>query len=365
MNTQEPTVGLGKRLGARIVDGLVVMPIFLVAYVLVLVTDGGVAAIVGILLYLVALAVAVYNQIVRIGQRGQSLGKQLLGIRVTDQDTGAPIGIGRAFGRDFVFGLLFAACWIPGIVNIFVTAKDSRRQGWHDKVAGSVVVPAVASETVGAQPEPAAQPAPSTPSLATGAPSPSPSPAPYAPAAPPTAPAPAAGEEHPPPAAETIMARPAPVPDAAAPTSPPPIIGPPPGVAPPPPSPEPEQPAAAPADDGASGDDVGSGWTLTTAAGERLVVEGLVLVGRDPDPSLVAEAEVWVLDDPDLSVSKTHALLGLEDGTAWVEDWHSTNGVALVRGVAELELEPHARTPLRDGDVIEFGAFKVSVERRS
>lgn len=104
------------------------------------------------------------------------------------------------------------------------------------------------------------------------------------------------------------------------------------------------------------------GWTVTSPDGLRRVIDGPVLVGRDPDPALVRGASVWTVDDPQLTMSKTHALLGIEDGVAWVEDWASTNGVALHRGEAQLVLEPHARTPLRDGDVIELGTFKVSVE---
>lgn len=363
MNTDEATVSLGKRASARVVDSLIVVPIVVIAQVIGLVSDNVGVTILSLVLLLAALGLSVYNQIVRVGLRGQSFGKQLLGIRVIDQGAGEPIGVGRALGRDFVFGLLFAACWIPGIVNIFVTAKDPRRQGWHDKVAGSVAVSAVGQGSGGAQEQPLPEATPSTPSLATG----TLAPPPYSPSAPPMAPVAPSAAGEPPPSADTVVAPQSPASGPAA-TTPPAMVGPPPGVTPPPPSPEPDEPA--PAEDSGVGvetDDAdgSTGWTLTTSDGDQLVVEGLVLVGRDPDPELVAGAEPWAIDDPQLTMSKTHALLGLEDGTAWVEDWHSTNGVALHRGEAALVIEPHARTPLRDGDVIEFGAYKVTVERRS
>ena len=120
--------------------------------------------------------------------------------------------------------------------------------------------------------------------------------------------------------------------------------------------------AGRPTPAGAPVEKPGPRWTISTPSGERRVIDGPVLVGRDPDPALVGGATVWAIDEPELSMSKTHALLGIEAGVAWVEDWHSTNGVALHRGEAALVIEPHARTPLRDGDVIELGTFKVTVE---
>jgi hypothetical protein len=139
------------------------------------------------------------------------------------------------------------------------------------------------------------------------------------------------------------------------------LIGPPPGFTPAPPEPASYDEPASDDRDTVIAPRAGTGWRLTTPTGEVVVVDGPLLVGRDPNPELAPDATTWVLNDPELTVSKTHALLGLEDGVAWVEDWNSTNGVALRRGVAELVLEPRARTPLRDGDVIEFGTYKVSV----
>jgi len=66
---------------------------------------------------------------------GQTVGKLALGLKVVNRDGGA-IGFGRATVRycgSFI-SLLFAGLGFAWI------AFDSRKQGWHDKMAGSFVV---------------------------------------------------------------------------------------------------------------------------------------------------------------------------------------------------------------------------------
>lgn len=72
-----------------------------------------------------------------VGSRGQTLGQQVMGIRVVDADSGqAAIGYTRAFIR-----------WIGYLVSALVLLLgflwplwDSRKQGWMDKMARTVVV---------------------------------------------------------------------------------------------------------------------------------------------------------------------------------------------------------------------------------
>ena len=68
---------------------------------------------------------------------GQTIGKRALGIRVIDLGTGGPIGYGRALLRwvgRFVSSLVI-------LLGYFWMLWDRERQTWHDKMAGSVVVP--------------------------------------------------------------------------------------------------------------------------------------------------------------------------------------------------------------------------------
>lgn len=70
------------------------------------------------------------------GTSGQTIGKRVCGIRVVDQRTGTPIGIGRAIGR--WFGSILSA--IPCLLGFLWAAWDDKKQTWHDKMVGSVVI---------------------------------------------------------------------------------------------------------------------------------------------------------------------------------------------------------------------------------
>jgi len=71
------------------------------------------------------------------GPKGQTLGKMAVGIRVYDLANGGPIGYGRAFIR--YIGRIVST--IPILLGYFWMLWDKEKQTWHDKFAGSVVVP--------------------------------------------------------------------------------------------------------------------------------------------------------------------------------------------------------------------------------
>jgi len=71
------------------------------------------------------------------GVRGQTFGKMVCGIRVFDLARGGPIGYGRAFIR-YISRLLSLVVFLLGY---FWMLWDKEKQTWHDKFAGSVVVP--------------------------------------------------------------------------------------------------------------------------------------------------------------------------------------------------------------------------------
>ena len=68
---------------------------------------------------------------------GQTVGKRTLNIRVIDFTTGGPLGPARALIR-WVGRILST---IPCLLGYFWALWDKERQTWHDKVAGTVVVP--------------------------------------------------------------------------------------------------------------------------------------------------------------------------------------------------------------------------------
>ena len=123
-----PRAGFWRRFGALIIDGLIVGIVELIFRVIL---RHGVGEFVGLLVS------AGYFTAFEGGRYGAGLGKQALGIRVIDAETGEPIGYPRAFVR-----------WISAILSTLVVFLgylwmlwDPERQCWHDKFANDLVVP--------------------------------------------------------------------------------------------------------------------------------------------------------------------------------------------------------------------------------
>jgi uncharacterized RDD family membrane protein YckC len=137
-------VGFGRRLAASLLDGL-----FLGFLTFLLVTAlGFVALFIGIfrpeqiipfdtLIIIVSAIFSLVYYVTYWSKSGQTLGKTMLGLRVVDR-AGSPPSTGKAILR-FVGYLISAAVFSLGFVWI---AFDQKRQGWHDKIAGTYVVEA-------------------------------------------------------------------------------------------------------------------------------------------------------------------------------------------------------------------------------
>jgi len=67
---------------------------------------------------------------------GQTPAMRIFRIYVADALTGGPIGFSRALMRFLGYLLSTLVCY----VGLIWAAFDPRRQGWHDKLAGSVVI---------------------------------------------------------------------------------------------------------------------------------------------------------------------------------------------------------------------------------
>ena len=122
-----PRAGFWVRFGAALTDGIILGLVDVILRV-ALKTAGS----------FVGIAIAiVYYTVLEGGPRGQTLGKQMLGIRVIDVDTGGPIGYARGFVR--YIGRILSAIVI--LLGYFWMLWDKERQCWHDKLAGDYVVP--------------------------------------------------------------------------------------------------------------------------------------------------------------------------------------------------------------------------------
>jgi uncharacterized RDD family membrane protein YckC len=125
-----PRAGFWQRFGAAFLDGLVLL---VPSIILLLIFKQG-AAYQG-LSTLVSLAYFTYFEG---GPSGQTVGKKALGIRVYDLRQGGPIGYGRGLLRQI--GKYISAIVI--LLGYLWMLWDKEKQTWHDKIAGSVVVPA-------------------------------------------------------------------------------------------------------------------------------------------------------------------------------------------------------------------------------
>jgi uncharacterized RDD family membrane protein YckC len=63
-------------------------------------------------------------------------GKMALNMKVVDVDTGEKLSVGQSIGRYFAYIPAMAIL----MIGIIWVAFDKRKQGWHDKLAKTVVI---------------------------------------------------------------------------------------------------------------------------------------------------------------------------------------------------------------------------------
>ena len=129
-----------QRVGAYLIDGLVLLPFYILAAVLGRSTDSttGVTSINFFfwILYLLAFAVWGYNRWFQAGKTGQSWGKKVLGIRLVSEQTGQPIGAGMAFVRDLAHIVDSIICDIGYLFPLW----DAKKQTLADKIVKTLVI---------------------------------------------------------------------------------------------------------------------------------------------------------------------------------------------------------------------------------
>ncbi|WP_121256629.1 RDD family protein [Nocardioides ferulae] len=344
-----------------------------------------------------------------LGLRGTSLGKAALGLRLVDPATGRPVGVPAALLRTLLLGA--AALPTLGLATAALawTAladRSGRRRGVHDLLAHGLVVDERPPPVEEVEAEAATQqvvnltamrlmPAPSMPMMPA-------TPATPVAATPPSIPATPVAASPP-----SVPATPrAPVPAPAGPPGPPPgeppaapgkrqrlgwpLLPAPTSPPPPPPSGAPGAHAAPPGTaspasrpgghrtrggrrraettaerEAGQRPNAATRWRVSFDTGESLVVEGLTLVGRRPEPRPGEPVRhLMPLRSQDMSLSKTHAQLQVaDDGVLVVLDRGSTNGTFLVRQGAARPLPAGRGTSLADGDRVRFGDREMSVSR--
>ena len=91
---------------------------------------GGVIALAGIVIVAIIYLRA-------LGRTGQTWGRRIVGVKVIDASTGAPIGVWRALGRQLFAGTI--SSWLF-YLGFWCMLWDPESQTWHDKAVNSVAV---------------------------------------------------------------------------------------------------------------------------------------------------------------------------------------------------------------------------------
>src|SRR5215204_170846 len=148
-----PYAGWWVRVGASLLDGLIVLGVILVPFIVGAViafkdaeTDpvsdevtgvngAGVAILVltGVLYF----AFDIWNRGIRVGTKGQSIGKRIVGIHIVKDRDNELLGAGGGFLR-WLMTFLFGVVTCVQLLDVLWPLWDEKNQTLHDKVVGSV-----------------------------------------------------------------------------------------------------------------------------------------------------------------------------------------------------------------------------------
>lgn len=139
----------GARVGAALLDGLVVGVPWVAGYTIFVVNVGTRAgntypddgpqayAVISLLVGgLITLGLWIWNRVIRQGKTGQSVGKSALHIKLVGAQTYQPIGPGKALLRDILRNIFDGACFLNSLWPLW----DDKHQTWHDKVCDTDVI---------------------------------------------------------------------------------------------------------------------------------------------------------------------------------------------------------------------------------
>ena len=132
--------GFWVRVGAALIDTLLIMAVTFPLLVALYGWDyfGGeqTALIAGPADFLISWVLPAVAVVVFWMTRQATPGKMALSLRVVDAATGNTLTVGQSIGRY----LGYYVSMLPLFLGIIWVAFDKKKQGWHDKLAGTVVV---------------------------------------------------------------------------------------------------------------------------------------------------------------------------------------------------------------------------------
>jgi hypothetical protein len=108
------------------------------------------------------------------------------------------------------------------------------------------------------------------------------------------------------------------------------------------------------------------GWQLRLDDGRLVTVDGLVLIGRNPQPQASEQAQLVQAGVESRMVSKTHVAVGLDHRGLYVMDRGSTNGTAIANAGGQFEpCAPGDPVRVREGQIVSFGDRYLEVRRQA
>jgi uncharacterized RDD family membrane protein YckC len=138
--------GFGPRLLAYLIDAVMLTLLMALPIAAALIFGGAfwtgqkpspVGLIVMLVCYLAVFLISIGYQLYFVGTKGATPGKKMMKLRVTLPDGQYPIGYGKAFLRMIGYMISGMVCYL-GFIWILIDKEQHR--GWHDKIAGTVVV---------------------------------------------------------------------------------------------------------------------------------------------------------------------------------------------------------------------------------
>ncbi|MDN4162716.1 RDD family protein [Nocardioides abyssi] len=154
-----PYASWGRRVGAYLVDGIIPAVVYAVGAIILVATGetvrrtttdpfgggtrieevtepSGLGLGIAAVFYLAALAFVIWNQWIRQGRTGYSLGKQALGIKLVKDGTDLPPGVGLNIGRSFAHILDALPCYLGFLWPLF----DAKNRTFADMICTTTVI---------------------------------------------------------------------------------------------------------------------------------------------------------------------------------------------------------------------------------
>jgi uncharacterized RDD family membrane protein YckC len=126
------------RVGGYFLDLLVIGVPALIIIFIGLAIGHGVGQALAVLGYIAAVGFGIWNVVFRQGTTGQTIGKQIIGIKLIRELDGQPVGAGMSFLRALAHILDSLACYVGWLWPLW----DAKKQTFADKVCNTVVVQA-------------------------------------------------------------------------------------------------------------------------------------------------------------------------------------------------------------------------------